>query len=107
MECISITYDKSEHDLTALTSFCFDREKKEARMMTGYVGGDAEDIINIVSNQGFIEQYRRDIYNQALEDCRKMCGADTPHYTNCIGCPLAHFENDFDTTICKLEQLKK
>lgn len=46
-------------------------------------------------------------YNQALEDCRKMCGADTPHYTNCIGCPFAHFENDFNTTICKLERLKK
>lgn len=56
------------------------------------------------------EEWQRDMniaYNQALDDCRKMCGADTPHYTNCIGCPLAHFENDFDTTICKLEQLKK
>lgn len=54
-----------------------------------------------------VEIEKKKSYNQALDDCRKKCGADTPHYTNCIGCPLAHFENDFNTTICKLEQLKK
>lgn len=37
-ECISITYDKSEKDLTALTAFKFDKEKRATEMIVGYVG---------------------------------------------------------------------
>lgn len=83
---------------------CADMPKEEQRMLI-LVGNIKDNCYEIAKK--CVEDYKNEIYNQALEDCRKMCGVDTPHYTNCIGCPLAHFENDFDTTICKLVQLKK
>lgn len=62
---------------------------------------------NIILQTLVILKKQEAVYNQALEDCRKLCGAEKTNYADCRGCVFAYFENDFDTTICKLEQLKK
>lgn len=53
-----------------------------------------------------LSEYEKQIREKAFDEIRKACGSDEPNFTNCIGCPLARFENDFETTICKVEQLK-
>lgn len=44
---------------------------------------------------------------EVIEEAKKICGGKIPSYTNCAYCLFATFKDDFDTTICKLEQLKE
>ena len=54
-----------------------------------------------------ITELKKQIRADAIDEIHSMCGAEKPCYANCNSCMFAYFENDFETTICKLEQLKE
>ena len=65
---ISITYDKSPKDLTALTSFVFSKDENVLQMKVGYVGSNAEEIIKIVTEQGYIDIIKENVRADAIEE---------------------------------------
>lgn len=54
-----------------------------------------------------LAEHDKQIRAEVIEEIHSMCGAEKPCYANCNSCMFAYFENDFETTICKLEQLKE
>lgn len=63
---ISITYDKSPKDLTALTSFVFCKDGNVLQMKVAYVGSNAEEIIKIVTEQGYIDKIKANVRADAI-----------------------------------------
>lgn len=73
-------------------------------------GNLKDNALNIAFNLGKKEGLRKGkkiAKAEVIEDARKICGAEYPNYIDCANCLFAHFKNDFDITICKLEQLKE
>lgn len=55
----------------------------------------------------WIEEHNEWIRKKAIDEVRKICGTENPSYTKCAYCLFATFKDNFDTTICKIEQLKE
>lgn len=68
--------------------------------------GSKDDFTDDLLNMGYTKG-KKDGRAEVIEEIKQMCGAKKPCYADCDSCRFAYFEDDFETTTCKIEQLKE